>query len=73
MRENTVYMPDGRPAPILMTESEVIQMLRLEECGASRPEYAMQRLRDSGRLKSIRISRKSAYRLSDVLNYLEQL
>lgn len=36
-RTMTVYMPDGRPAPVLLTESEAIQFLRLDTMTARKP------------------------------------
>ena len=68
-----VYMPDGRPAPLLMTPQEVSEFLRLEDSGSTKPMYCLQRLRDSGKLPWVRISKRSVYRLADVLAYLEGL
>ena len=73
MHSAPVFLPGGTPAPPLLTEEEVILVLRLRECGCTKPEYTLQRLRDSGRLKAIRVTRRSSYRLQDVLAYLEGL
>jgi len=73
MRDVTVFLSDGKPAPPLLTEAETIDLLRLRECGSTTPEYCLQRLRDSGQLTAVRITRRSAYRLRDVLDYVEKL
>lgn len=69
----TTYLSDGRPAGPILTPDEVVDLLRLRECGSTKPEYLLQRLKDSGKLQPVRITRMSAYRLSDVLQYIEDL
>lgn len=67
------YFPDGRICPLLMTPQEVAEFLRLEDSGSTKPMYCLERLRNSGKLPAVRISKRSVYRLSDVLEYVAGL
>ena len=58
---SVVFMPDGRPAPAVMTGEELIEFRRLDGKG-----------RDEGELCGIRIGRKVRYPLDEVLRFLAQ-
>ena len=73
MNDGPIHFPDGRICPPIMTRDEVIELLRLREAGSTKPEYCLERLRNSGKLPAVRISKRSVYRLSDVLAFLEAL
>lgn len=63
------FLPDGRPAPVVLTATETIELLRLE--GKS-PERTLKFYRDEGQLAGVRIGRKVRYRLEEVERFLRQ-
>lgn len=65
---SVVFMPDGRPAPAVMTSEELIEFLRLDGKG----ERTLKYYRDEGELCGIRIGRKVRYPLDEVLRFLAQ-
>ena len=65
---SVVFMPDGRPAPAVMTGEELIEFLRLDGKG----ERTLKYYRDEGELCGIRIGRKVRYPLDEVLRFLAQ-
>ena len=67
------YMVDGdgiRPVPEVMTEEEVIRMLRLDE--AKNPRQTLQYYRERGLLRATRIGRWLRYTRTEVLRFLER-
>ena len=62
-------MPDGRPAPYLMTGEEVLEFLRLKSL---RPDMVLWRLRKHGTLSGVQVGRHVRFRLSDVLVFLDK-
>jgi hypothetical protein len=65
-----VYMPDGVPAPEVMTAQEAIHFLRLDEANLKNPATTLQYYRDKGDLKGIRIGKSIRYTKEDLLNFL---
>lgn len=63
------HMPDGRPAPAVLTADEAIELLRLDGAGGLR---TLKYYRDEGQLVGIRIGRKVRYPLSEVMRFLAQ-
>jgi len=63
------FLPDGRPAPAVLTAEETAAMLRLEGGSSGR---TLKYYRDEGQLKGIRLGRKVRYRLVDVQKFLAQ-
>jgi hypothetical protein len=61
-------MPDGRPAPAVLTSAEVIEFLRLNGNG----ERTLKFYRDEGKIVGIRIGRKVRYPLDEVLKFLAE-
>ena len=62
--------------PDLLTEAEAIQYLRLDALGSARPDLALRRYRSRRGgylLKSVRISGKTLYRLSDLQGFVGEL
>jgi len=66
---SVVFMPDGRPAPAVMTSDEVIEFLRLD---GKKGERTLKYYRDEDELCGIRIGRKVRYPLDEVLRFLAQ-
>ena len=67
----TIYFPDGRPAPPVLTEAEVISLLRLDEVNVDDKAGILRRYREAGRLRGVQISKRIFYRLESVLQFLE--
>ena len=66
----TVYMPNGSPAPLVLTEEELIILLRLDVEGPKDPSLTLQYYRDKGLLKGIRIGKRVRYSLGEVFEFL---
>jgi len=64
-------MPDGRPAPDLLTEEEAIRFLRLDDVNIKHPETTLEYYRSEGLLKATRVGKKLRYLKSELLNFLE--
>jgi len=63
------FLPDGRPAPAVLTADETIELLRLDGCN---PERTLKYYRDEGELCGVRIGRKVRYPLDEVMRFLAQ-
>ena len=66
-------MPDGTPAPTVMTELELVRFLRLDEEGRdpSKARNSIQHYREKRLLRGCRIGRNVRYTLAEVLRFLE--
>jgi hypothetical protein len=64
----TAYFPDGRPAPLLMTYSEVAALLRMDDVRFVRD--AVDRLRKERALPAVAIGKRVLYPLPEVLTWL---
>lgn len=73
MLDNTHYasisfLPDGRPAPAVLTAAEVAEFLRLDGTG----QRALKFWRDTGLLRGVRLGKTLRYRLCDVEAFLDR-
>ena len=66
-------MPDGQPAPTVMTPGEVIAFLRLDQTGIKDPSLSLRYYREKGLLRGVKIGLKLRYRLTDLLDFLDRL
>jgi hypothetical protein len=66
-------MPDGTPAPSLLTEEEAIKFLRIDATGVRFPRDAFQRYRKSGQIVGKRIGRCVRYPVSEVMRFVREL
>jgi hypothetical protein len=66
-------MPDGRPAPAVMLETDLIRFLRLEELGVKNPANTLRYYREIGKLAATRIGNRNAYTLNSAMELLEAL
>ena len=66
---SVVFLPSGRPAPVILTSDETIELLRLD---GNSPERTLKYYRDEGLLVGIRIGRKVRYPLAEVMRFLSQ-
>jgi len=64
-------MPNGVPAPEVMTQQEAIHFLRLDEANLKNPATTLQYYRDKGELKGIRIGKTIRYTKQDLLDFLQ--
>ena len=67
------FMPDGKPMPELMTEDELVHLLRLDIDGPTNPHLTLKYYRDEGLLRPTRVSRQYRYQKKEVLNFLDRL
>ena len=70
--QNVVFFPDGRPVPEVLTERDLIELLRLDEDGPKVPALTIQYYRNKGLLKGIKIGKRIRYTKQEVLNFLEK-
>ena len=69
----TVFMPDGRPVPAVMVETEVIEFLRMKEIGIANPANTLRYYRETKRLRPTCIGNHNVYTLDAVLDFLDEL
>ena len=65
---SAAFMPDGKPAPAVMTSEETAMFLRLDGNG----QRALKYWRDQGVLVGIRIGRRIRYPLNEVMKFLAE-
>lgn len=61
------FLPSGKPAPVVLTDVELIELLRLD---GNNPLRTLKFYRDEHLLRGIQIGRKIRYRLCDVQLFL---
>ncbi len=61
-----VFLPSGKPAPFLLTPTELVELLRLE---VKYPRDAIARMRSRG-LRAVQTGKKVFFKLDDVLRFL---
>lgn len=62
------FLPEGRPAPAVMTAEEAAAFLRLDDNGKA--ERCLKYWRDTGQLRGVRLGRRVRYRLEDIQTFL---
>ena len=65
-----IYMPDGTPAPEVMTAQETYRFLRLDEANLKNPATTLQYYRDKGILRGTKIGKTIRYTKEDLLDFL---
>lgn len=75
-RDLAIYLPatadrPAEPAPHVMTEADVVRLLRLDEAGVTKPYRTLHRYREKGWLKATQIGPRLCYQLPDVVRFLE--
>jgi hypothetical protein len=68
---SVVFMPDGRPAPYILTDRDLIKFLRLDEQKTD-PANTLQNYRDRGQLRGTYIGKHLRYTLPQVIEFLDQ-
>lgn len=66
------HMPDGTPAPAIMTTDEVIRFLRLDQIAVKKPEATLDYYRQRG-LPAKQIGRAVRFVLSDVMEFVRTM
>lgn len=64
-----VYMPDGRPAPLVLTAEEAATLLRIESAD---PSETLRNYRKEGRLRGTQIGKSVRYTLPEVAAFLKR-
>jgi len=59
--DSLIYMPDGKPVPEVMLESELIEFLRLDALGVRNPANTLRYYRERGILQATRIGNRNVY------------
>ncbi len=67
------YMPDGVPAPYVMTAEEAIRFLRIDTNGTKHPEATLQHYQKEGLLFPITIGKCRKYPLPELLRFINDL
>ena len=68
-----VYMPDGTPAPYVLTTSEAVKFLRLDMNGSKHPEATLEYYQQEGLLLPITIGKCRKYPLPELLRFIGRL
>lgn len=69
----TAFFPaSGKPCPPVLTEAEVIELLRLNEIDVHDKSGILRRYREAGRLRAVQISKRIFYRLESVLEFIQR-
>ena len=64
-----IFLPDGRPAPAVLTAEELISLLRLE---GEHPERTLRYYRDENLLTGIRLGKRVRYPLGEVMRFVSK-
>ena len=64
------FMPNGQPVPEVLSEEEVIQLLRLDADGTNKSAHTLKYYREKNLLRGIQIGKKIRYVKQEVLNFL---
>ena len=68
-----VYMPDGTPAPYVLTAQEAVRFLRIDTNGTKHPDATLQHYQNEGLLNPITIGKGRKYPLPELLRFIERL
>ncbi len=68
-----VYMPDGVPAPYVMTAQDAIRFLRLDTNDTKHPESTLDYYQKEGLLYPVTIGKTRKYPLPELLRFIERL
>lgn len=64
-------MPDGRPAPALLTPEEACEFLRIQGTAAQKLR-TLRYYREHGQIKGVRVGRTFSYPLKEVMKFVEE-
>ncbi len=69
----TAFMPDGTPAPYVLTAGEAVTFLRLDTNGTKNPKAALDYYQKKGLLRPITIGKCRKYPLPELLRFIDRL
>ena len=64
----TVYMPDGSPAPFVLTQNEAIRFLRIEN--VKHPEHTLRYYSEKGLLHGTYIGKCRFYTVTELVDFV---
>lgn len=67
------FLPDGSPAPYIMTEEEAIKFLRIDTNQTKHPEMTIQHYINQGLLIPVTIGKYRKYPLTELVKFIERL
>ena len=67
-----LYMPDGKPVPLVLDDVDLIKLLRLEKHNIENARWTLKYYRDKGLLKGVRLGKRIRYTRDEVLKFLEK-
>lgn len=63
----------AQAVPLVLTEDELIHLLRLDEIGIKDPHRTIRYYREKGLLRAVQIGRAGRYLYDDVVDFLHKL
>ncbi|MFC1677243.1 hypothetical protein ACFL3G_09300 [Planctomycetota bacterium] len=69
----TVFMPNGQPAPYVLTAEEAIRFLRIDTNGTKHPEATLEYYQQEDLLRPVTIGKCRKYPLPELLRFIERL
>ena len=66
-------MPDGKPAPTVLLEADLIKFLRLTELGIKNPANTLRYYREHGKLQATKIGNRNCYTIQTALEFLKEM
>lgn len=70
-RIQTLYFPNGKRVPLVLTSEELCHFLRLDIDGPKSPESTLEYYREKKLLRGVKIGQHMRYFLPDVIKFLE--
>ena len=67
------FLPDGTPAPYIMTEEEAIKFLRIDTNQTKHPEMTIQHYINEGLLIPVTIGKCRKFPLPELIKFVERL
>jgi len=71
--DSLIYVPDDKPVPEVMLESELIKFLRLDALGVRNPANTLRYYRERGILQATRIGNRNVYTRTGACEFLRLL
>ena len=67
----TIFMPDGSPAPYLLTPDEAARFLRID--GSEHPENTLRYYQEKGLLNATYISKCRFFSVNELVKFIERV
>ena len=66
----TIYSPNGKPVPEVLTEEEAVRFLRIDTTGVKKTNLTLRYYREQGFLQATQIGKKLFYTKQALLHFL---